>query len=146
MAQVTWRGTPIITDAEGVWTQNRGMFQRNLVRTPLPRALGEVVKDLGMNGAEHQVNLVFLNVPTANVDAIFSRIENMHSPTGRVLSGRLRVEDPAGAALIDAPHCVLMEATPGDMARRALVSFEDMAGSGVLWDLDFNLLFVQTRR
>lgn len=142
MANVTWRGLILITDAEGVWETKPGVFTRETKFVRPPRSIGGRVKDLGADGAEHSLELTFLNV--VDPETIKTRLENLHCPpSGQIQSGTLVIPKAMGATMHSFPHCVFTGLTFNSEEIRA--DFTSPNTYTDVWDLSFTLTFRQTR-
>lgn len=143
MANVTFStiSDPLMTPALGICRFTPGMMQRDWVMVRLPRGLGEIAKDMGLSGADHVLELTYLNVPEGDVAVIFRRLERMWIPvSGNPRSGTLTV-----AGYGSYPHCVVVSCVPDAQAVRARsISTENPTGQKV-FDLGFTVTFRQLR-
>jgi hypothetical protein len=148
MAQCTFKGTSIITQAQGIWKPfKRGVFNRVINFRSLPRAFGDFAEDSHMEGAVHTLEIEFLNVVTGSVAGIFSAIDALYNPTtGQISKGTLVIQDPAGTVLHTIPNCIMLTPEPGEQALRALSVSVTSPGTATGWNLPFTLTFRQTNK
>ena len=108
----------------------------------LPRGIGEIAKDLGLSGCDHQLRISFLNVSAANADSIFTMLHGLWIPTsGSPKSGDLVVPDYGTY-----PHCIVTGCELSDQAAVATdVSPASPKGTD-RHDYHFDLTFRQLRR
>jgi prophage DNA circulation protein len=133
----------MITPAEGdVVDFKRGTFKRLIQKKNLPRALGSVAVDLGAEGAEHQLSLIFLNVDPDDVADLRDRLDDLHNPaTGRITGGTLEVP---GHGTFN--NCVFQELhETGKVPVGVNITPTDPNGD-LAYNMSFELTFLQTRR
>lgn len=82
---ITFCGTALFYDDEGTYRFVPGSRNRVWNYVHLPRAQGELAKDLGVSGATHTLTLNFLNLDTNDVATVFSRVVGAQSPTSGAL-------------------------------------------------------------
>lgn len=142
MAEVKYRDVTIITDAQGVWRLTPGMMRREWVMVRMPRGIGEIAKDMGLSGCDHQLSLSFLNVSESDVDNTFESLQELWTPeSGSPKSGTLVVPDYGTY-----PHCVITDCTPGEQTPVATgIDADDPVGERC-YDLHFQVTFRQLRR
>lgn len=95
---ITFRGSSVLADTEGVYDFTPGQMNRAWSFVRLPRGSGELAKDLGVNGATHTVVVTYIAVASGSVATLFSRIAGLQTP----VSGSLVI--PRYGTY---PHCVV---------------------------------------
>lgn len=130
--------TPIL----GVWNFTPGMMARDWVMVRLPRGIGEIAKDMGLSGCDHELQLTYLNVAPEDVAGVFEFLEDMWIPSGgSPASGTLTV--PGYGSY---PHCVVTACEPDALALRAKAQTPSNLAGSKAYNLGFTITFRQLRR
>lgn len=141
MANVTFTGIgePLLTADQGVWGFTPGMMTPRTKQEPLTRSMGELVKELGRNGADHELILTYLKVAPEDVEGIFDLVESMWIP--RLTMGTLTVPDYPPYR-----NCYVSECEPSPQTARARdISPANPKGTAC-YELTFTITFRQTRK
>ena len=143
MSNVTFSvaASPLMTPVLGVWNFTPGMMQRDWVFVRLPRGVGEIAKDMGMSGCDHELRLEYLNVAAEDVSGIFDFLQGLWTPAaGSPRSGILTVPDYGSYR-----HCVVSNCVPDAQALRAKNMTPGSTAGTKVYNLGFALTFRQLR-
>lgn len=143
---MTWSvtfGTTLVSNTTGYYEFTPGMMQRKYANEQLPRAMGEIAKDMGMTGCDHQLVVTLLAVAPANVATVHNAFAAIAAPTGRVAAKSLIVPN------YDAfPNCICTACSCVKLAVRGTYTTIGQNGpvNTLCYDMTFNLTFHQLRR
>ncbi len=135
---LTFAGTDLTAGGlKTVWSYTPAVMQRKLEIVHLARAQGELVKDLGLIGCDHALQVKYLNVPANQLSALMSALSSLSSAAAT--TGTLVVDTVASVA-----NCVCTSVKTGSPELRGLVTASGYQ-AGSYYDLQVDFTFRQLR-
>lgn len=134
MADLIKLGTSVLlATGQGTYDFKRGSREKRLARVPMVNGDGELIKNMGRNGAVHRAT-IRRNVLASEKTALYAVFDNLQSESPLTL---VVPDEP------DMPFCVLIEEP--DYSEQQSVLFYRSGTLTLGYTISIDLIFLQTR-